>query len=544
MGEILPFGKYEGIHLMIALTGLLGVLMAFLTARKLAGSRAGFFAALMLALTPVYYGHSFINGKDLPVAAFYLVAVYALLVLYEHLPRPGKKRIALTGAALALPISVRVGSIMVFGYVVVLAIAWILAERFKPEPSRSKEGNQLRSIAISIVAMWAVAWVIMVIWWPFAQVNPIMNPIYAIVKSATFNGAGFTNLFRGQYIFSNVMPREYLPVLLLVTLPEFYFAGLLAYLAGGARRVIGGAAMDAPAIDRIAKLGFFTFVAIFPIAVAVALRPTVYDSTRLFLFVIPPLTVITAIGLDWFFSLRIQSIVKAAVAALLVIDAGLVVRDMIALHPYQYAFFNRASGGTSGAYRRYDVEYWGTSYKEGIEWLEKNYMPHAAPHSITVANPSNPFLTYYYLHTSKPEVQRFKPLDSADRAQIVLSLTRWNQHLVYGRKPIHIVEREGVPFLYIYEEPAEHEAADSAMRWGINRMYSRRDPRAAQEAFRKVLSLEPDHYGALQALALALDETGQSNESRPIWERVLAMAKQFNDSRTAELAEERIAAPR
>jgi hypothetical protein len=223
-----------------------------------------------------------------------------------------------------------------------------------------------------------------------------------------------------------------------------------------------------------------------------------------------------------------------------VIDAGLVVRDMVALHPYQYAYFNRASGGVRNAYRRFDTEYWGTSYKEGIEWLAKNYMPHAAPHSISVANPSNPFLTYYYLNSTNPSVQRFKPLDSANRADVVLSLTRWNQHLVYGRKPLHIIERDGVPFLYIFAEPAEHHSADSTMRWGINKLYSRRDPRAAEADFRKVLAVEPDHYGALQALALALDETGQSNESRPIWNRVLTMARQFNDPRTAELAAQRI----
>ena len=539
---VLPFGKYEGIHLMIAFAGLIGVLMAFLSARRLAGSRAGFFAALILALTPAYYGHSFINPKDIPVAALYMVSVYALLVLYDHFPRPGTKRIVITGLALALPISVRVASIMVFGYAVIVAAAWIIAQRLKASSSRSVSGGDVGRIAVAIVGMWAVAWIVMVFWWPFAQVNPIMNPIHAIVRSATFNGANFTNLFRGEYIYSSNLPRQYLPVLLGVTLPEFYFAGFIAFIVAAARGISRRA--DDIAIDPLAKLGFFVFVALFPITVAVVLRPLVYDSTRLFLFVMPPLAVITAIGLNWFFALRVSTLVKGAVAALLVMDAGFVVSDMAALHPYQYAFFNRASGGVPHAYRRFDVEYWGTSYKEGIDWLARNYKPGAPPQSISVANPSNPFLTYYYLNTSKPEVQRFKPVDSASRADVVLSLPRWNQHLVYGRRLLHIVERKGVPFLYIFEASASHYSQDSTMRWGINRLFNGRDPRSAESDFRKVLSVEPDHYGALQALAIDLDETGRSSEARPVWQKVLSMAREYHDARTAELAMERIASSR
>jgi hypothetical protein len=544
LGEILPFGKYEGIHLAIALTGILGVVVTFLTARRLAGSRAGFFAALMLMLTPVYYGHSFINPKDLPVAAFYITSVYALLVLYDELPRPGARRIVLTGLALGLPISVRVGSIMVFGYALLLAVAWIFTQRFKSRATQPLSGRDIRRILAAVMATGVIAWIFMIIWWPFAQVNPIMNPLSAIVRSATFNGAGFTNLFRGQFIFSSMLPREYLPVLLVVTLPEFYFVGLVAFVAAAVRRISRGVRSDPEAVDRLAKLGFFAMVAAFPIFAAVVLRPTVYDSTRLFLFVIPPLAVVAAIGVNWLFSLRMPGAVKAGIAAALLVDAGFVVRDMVALHPYQYAFFNRISGGVGAAYGRFDTEYWGTSYKEGIEWLARNYEPDAPPGSIAVANPSNPFLTYYYLHSAKPEVQRFKPVDIVDHPDVVLSLTRWNQHLVYGRSVLHIIEREGVPFLYVLKARSPDSAEDSTMRIAIRSLYTMRDPRAAENDFRKVLSVDPDHYGAMQGLAIALDQTGRSDQSRPLWQKVLLLARASNDNRVADLAGQKLASPR
>jgi hypothetical protein len=42
--------------------------------RRLGGPSGGLLALLFLALTPVYYGHSFYNAKDIPFAAMYALA--------------------------------------------------------------------------------------------------------------------------------------------------------------------------------------------------------------------------------------------------------------------------------------------------------------------------------------------------------------------------------------------------------------------------------------------------------------------------------------
>ncbi|HZJ01428.1 MAG TPA: hypothetical protein VFD22_12265, partial [Gemmatimonadaceae bacterium] len=314
-----------------------------------------------------------------------------------------------------------------------------------------------------------------------------------------------------------------------------------AFVAGAVHRFARRGAENASSIDRLAKMSFFAFVAVFPIAVAVALRPTVYDSTRLFLFVMPPLAIVAGIGLNWFFTLRLPKILKVCVTSILVVDALLVLADMVALHPYQYAYFNRISGGVRGAYGVYDMEYWGTSYKEGVEWLEQNYKRSAPRASIRVANPSNPFLTYYYLHTSKPEVQRFTPVDIDDSPDVVLSLTRWNQHIVYEGRVLHIVQRSGAPFLYILETSSRDRSEDSTMRAAVRSLYIKSEPWAAERDFRRVLELDPQRYGAIQGLASALDATGKSGEARRLWAQALLLAKEFNDTRTVELATNKLA---
>jgi hypothetical protein len=43
----------------------------------------------------------------------------------------------------------------------------------------------------------------------------------------------------------------------------------------------------------------------------------------------------------------------------------------VQLHPYEYTYYNSFVGGTNGAFRQYETEYWLTCYKESIERLEQ-----------------------------------------------------------------------------------------------------------------------------------------------------------------------------
>jgi hypothetical protein len=86
-----PLGLYETGHLVIALSSLIGVYFAYLLGRRLAGPMAGFFSALLLLLTPVYYGHSFMNPKDIPFAVMFLASVYFLIASFDHLPTARSK---------------------------------------------------------------------------------------------------------------------------------------------------------------------------------------------------------------------------------------------------------------------------------------------------------------------------------------------------------------------------------------------------------------------------------------------------------------------
>ena len=82
---------------------------------------------------------------------------------------------------------------------------------------------------------------------------------------------------------------------------------------------------------------------------------------------------------------------------------------------------------------------------------------------------------------------------------------------------------------------------EESMRAGLDALYKQRDPNAAIPNFRKVLELNPNHYGATYQLATALDAAGARDEARPLWEKMLKMAEGANDKPTADTARARLA---
>lgn len=447
-----PLGLYETGHLVIALSSLVGVYFAYLLGKRLAGPMAGFFSALLLLLTPVYYGHSFMNPKDIPFAVMFLASVYFLIVSFDHLPRLGLKRALTLGIVIGLTLGIRVGAVMLFGYLAVLVFLWLVTRKKKdPSYTTADAGRDFKALVVSCLGVGVVAWLVMLVWWPYGQLSPILNPLRGLRRAANFTDYDAKALYRGQFIRSDSLPWDYLPTWFSITLPEFYAAilgiGMIALIL---RRLSGfPRTFDA---GTKAKIVFLVFATVFPIATAMVMHPILYDGNRHFLFVIPPLAVLTGITLAWLLSAGLARTLKFAVGGIVLVLGLLTATDMIRLHPYEYIFFNRSFGGLPAALGRYETDYWGVSHKEGVDWLIANYKPGAPPGSIRVANTAADYQTSYYLEENHEAASRFVPVGKRENPDVMLSITRFDVHLLYPGRVLHVVRRMGVPLLYVTEQ--------------------------------------------------------------------------------------------
>jgi len=127
------------------------------------------------------------------------------------------------------------------------------------------------------------------------------------------------------------------------------------------------------------------------------------------------------------------------------------VRDMAAMHPYESVYFNRlVAGGLRGVDGRFETDYWGNSYREGIEWVMKN----VPGEGIRVANCSNPFQTSYYLLGTAGA--RFVPVLLEQHPDILIATTRGDCYRNAGGRVLHTVERQGVTLLYVFDLRAKN----------------------------------------------------------------------------------------
>jgi hypothetical protein len=441
---------YEASHAIALAFGLVGLALAFWIGRRLGGPAAGCLSAVFLWMTPVYYGHSFNNPKDIPFAVLSLASFAAIAAGWRQLPRLPPVTWIATGLAIGSTLAVRVGGLALFGYLAAVWAAWLALRMIADHAPRAVVMQDAVALVRSGLKIVALAWVAMVAFWPYAAIDPIRHPFEVLQTLAHFPDYYGTVRFEGADLAPNHLPWTYVPVWFGVTLPEFYFIALAAAMW---RAPAWLAALTRQEADRGRAVLTCALLAtiLLPVVSAVVLGATLYDGIRHFLFIVPPLAIAAALAIASLLASTRSRAIRAGVAALVGASLLATAVDMIRLHPYESVYFNRAiGGGLASAAPRFDTDYWGQSYREGVEWLMANYGS-AGSEPIRVANCSKEFLTGYYIETSPAARGRFVSVPLDQHPQVVLATTRWSCQERFSGQVLHVVSRMGAPLCEVIE---------------------------------------------------------------------------------------------
>jgi hypothetical protein len=79
------WSEINGWHLACFLAFQVGVISLYFLARRLTGNWAAFGAALLFSTQPLFWGHAFINPKDIPFMSFFLASVALGLAMIDRL---------------------------------------------------------------------------------------------------------------------------------------------------------------------------------------------------------------------------------------------------------------------------------------------------------------------------------------------------------------------------------------------------------------------------------------------------------------------------
>jgi hypothetical protein len=438
LNKFSPLGVYETRHLLNGLVGLFGLVGCWKLGRALGGPRAGFIALVFLLLTPNYYGQMFNNPKDIPFAVGGVWATYYMVRILPALPRPPWRLLVKMGLAVGLALGVRVGGLLFLCYLGLLLGLSALWQGLAARSLAAVIATGATSLWRVLLPVAGVGFAVMLVFWPWAQQDPIGHPLRALAffSHETFP---FDTLFDGRFVPAADLPWEYLPTYILLALPEL----VLVLLVAAAALAMVGLWRSGRGQQRETILGLFLlgFTIVFPVAYAIAIKAVLFDGMRHFIFVLPPIAVAAALVADRALSRLAAVPYRQPIYAALALYGVAHVATMALLHPDQYVYYNAFVGGVDGAQRKFKLDYWANSYAEAVhgleDYLRREYGANFEEREFTVAVCGPPISARYYFPDN------FRLLHQQNKAEFFIAFTKDNCDRSLPGKPIYQVERMG-----------------------------------------------------------------------------------------------------
>lgn len=364
--RISPLSDHLTGNLFSATLGFLAVLGTILLGRHIGGPATGFWAGALLTLLPAFYGHLFINPKDIPFAFGYVWAVYFMYrwILSERDPAWGT--VLLCGLAIGITMSCRIGGLVLLCYLALfIALRWLADLRSSQERAIAPALLGLLRLQIPRwIAVAGIGFFILLLYWPAGQLRPLSGTTQTLGNVTRFDWE-MPVFFEGAFVSALDLPATYILQMILLKVPAItllLFAASLVFLALDCRN-------KRASMRRLTGPALVLFSVLFPLFYVILRDSILYNGLRHLLFVLPPACALAASAVVRLYSNLQQHRpnLRAPVAFAFTIALALPAVSMVRLHPYQYIYYNELAGGTAAASVRYETDYWGTAYKELAE---------------------------------------------------------------------------------------------------------------------------------------------------------------------------------
>jgi len=374
----------------------------------------GFLAAFFLVLSPRIFADSFYNSKDIPVLSLFIISAYTLLRFFQ---KPSTASAVLHAAVSAFLIDIRLIGLFVPLFTVIFVFfdfLFIPAKRKDWEESIWFLQKYLFFLLLFVV-----------LFWPFLWEDPAGHFLEAFKGMGQFQRWGGTTLFLGEYIKAAEVPWYYIPVWLGITTPLIYILFFIPGLIVVFRRLFSRPASGA--IQRYRANILFMMWLFVPWLAALFIKPELYDGWRHFYFIYPAFIIFGLAGLVYirsFAATKLRGNFKkfflVSIVTVFLWNMSEVVYFMVRHHPYQNLYFNTLAGNMQKAKENFEMDYWGLSYKEGLEYILKIDESDRIPIFITQWSSQG-------IYAAVKEGWRFTLLDNPDEVKYVLSNYRWQK---------------------------------------------------------------------------------------------------------------------
>ncbi len=442
---------YKTRHILVALFAAVIILFTALFTAEIAGWMAAFIAVLLLASSPTFIGNSYFNSKDIPMAMGFIIAFYFFIKLLKQLPRYSTKTILGCIAGIALTIGIRIGGLLLVGYLIVFLLYFI-----------SDNDSLRKQLFSSVKSVFSLTAIVLLICFSGVLIGCLFYPNFFLhgfshiteaMNVAKYFPVKIVMLFGGNLIYAHEITWSYLPVCMGITFPVTGIAGLfIFYVQLYLRRKI------------FSWQDFIlVYTVLFLLVYVVATHQLMYNSWRHVLFIYPIIISTSAIAYMRLYSALNKIYFKAALVILFSVMTIKTFGWMIINHPYEYIYFNEIQGGVKGAYGNYDTDYQQLAATESFEWLlnSNDFKNDTAKNKTLLTNNIALICADQYLPDSMEILEssyvrlNYRPMNYAIMSSIFLD-KQVMKHFYPPKGPIHEVKVDGVPISVVVKRENDY----------------------------------------------------------------------------------------
>ncbi|TGD78532.1 hypothetical protein [Hymenobacter wooponensis] len=416
-----------------------GCVAFYQLARRRFGSwQWGLLGALWLVLSPRLFADFFYNDKDAVFMALFAVGLNTGVRLVL---RPTLSRVLWHALACALTIDVRIMGVLLPAATLALLLVRVVYGEVRPGRALGLGGLYAALTAGLVVAFW-----------PYLWPAPLDNFLLAWHNMSHFRWGGYV-LYQASVQPATTLPWHYAPVWIGISTPLLY---VVSFLLGGniviwqmVRRLRAGG-LRLWRTEQEMQDVLFLGLGVLPILTVIVLKSVLYDGWRQLYFVYPPLLLIAVRGLwalwHWrpavsFLAMYWSRVVGLTTGVCMLSVAG----QMMEAHPLQNVYFSPLAG--PNAPQHFEVDYWGLSYRQGLEWILTN---DPRPHIVWSAPAySSAPLNIYLL--SPEDQSRLSFVEDQNQADYFLTTYRQQpQEYEFQNKEVYQLRANGRRVLSVF----------------------------------------------------------------------------------------------
>ncbi len=428
-------------HLLTFLTFFVGTVFFYILSKRIfKNAVTALLCTAALILSPRIFDNAFYNTKDIPLLVFFIIS-FTFFISYVDTRK--FVYLILLAVSSAITTTIRLAGLLIpFLAVLTLIVGFMCS----PEGWKKKIRAGLPKLGLFLLLFAFFS----VLFWPILWKNPIGNFIQALREFSHYDW-NLPVLFMGTHYPSSDLPWYYSIVWILISTPIFYsvlfFTGVIQWMAGIQFSVRGF--FENQALKLLAIMSWF-FV---PLLLVILLKSVLYDSWRHLFFIYPAFLLLAFWGFEKTLaqlSTRFGRFNAASLGLILMLGATFVstAAFMIQTHPYEQLYFNRLAGGNLADLKsRYELDYWGLSYRQGLEYVSRTD-PSPVIDFISETTPGG----YTFILPEADEKRlNWLGIEANDQARYLITNYRWSKSYSGEGQEVYSVEVDGAKILSVFK---------------------------------------------------------------------------------------------